>query len=469
MGSGVLLAFPLESVALRLAVALAVALVAVRLLRRRDLRSPKARVLLALSPFVVVAGVVAVSSRDLALPALLRPSIDAAGALALPVAGRYLDFAPASTPVFLGLWAGVVLLLMALRITRARQHRAELLVGARPAEPRVAAVVGRLARTMDIAPPVVLTAELTSGGASLVGVRDPRLVVDRRLLDALDDAELEGVLAHELAHVARRDNLVAWLVAFSRDVVFFIPGASSAVRALHREREAAADQDAVAVTGRPAALASGLLRALELSGPQRGVAHGCAALVPESDLVQRVRTLVAQDIPTTSSRRHRLEVLVAAAVSLTALGAALAVPALLTGADGERDAIGVLVGAPVLMDVGQTVETAGVGRVFEVYRRSGPQAYGAVGPAVSGTMRAPELFGAEDRPGSVAACAAGSNACVTVTRAPALSLRPAPIVLLEDAVSARWQATPVLESPRGDAITVYWLSRIGDGPPQAAR
>ena len=469
MGSGVLLAFPLESVALRLAAALAVALVAVRLLRRRDLRSPKARVLLALSPFVVVAGVVAVSSRNLALPALLRPSLDASGALALPVAGRYLDFAPASTPVFLSLWASIVLMLMGLRLVRAQQRRRELLDDALPAEPRVAAVVGRLARAMDIAPPMVLTAELTSGGASLIGVRDPMLVIDVRLLDALDDAELEGVLAHELAHVARRDNLVAWLVAFSRDVVFFVPGASSAVRSLHREREAAADQDAVAVTGRPAALASGLLRALDLAGPQRGVVQGCAALVPESDLVRRVRTLVAQDVPTSSSRRHRLEVLVATAVSLAAMVAALAVPALLTGVDGQRDAIGVLVGAPAVVDAGPAMQAPGVGRVFDVYRRSAPQAYGASGPLVKDTLRAPELFGAEDRPGSVAACAAESNACVTVARAPALSLRPTPIVLLEGAMSARWQATPVLENSRGEAITVYWLSRIGDGVAQLTR
>jgi Zn-dependent protease with chaperone function len=459
MGSGVLLAFPLESVALRLAVALAVALVAVRLLRRRDLRSPKARVLLALSPFATVAGVVAVSSRDLALPALLRPSLDASGALALPVAGRYLDFVPAATPIFLSVWAGIVVLLMGLRLARAQQHRLDLLGDAVAAEPRVAAVVGRLARSMGIAPPIVLAADLASGGASLVGVREPMLVLDRRLLEALDEAELEGVLAHELAHVARRDNLVAWLVAFARDVVFFVPGASSAVRSLHREREAAADQDAVAVTGRPAALASGLLRALDLAGPQPRVAQGCAALVAESDLVQRVRTLVEQDAPTTASRRHRLEVLVAGAVSLAALAAAVVVPQLLTGVEGQREALGVLLGAPALIEAEEHALLPSVGRVFDVYRRSQPSSQQA-GPAGSDVLRAAELFGAEDRPGSVAACVARSSACVTIARAPALALRPAPIVLLEDGADARWQATPVLERARGEAITMYWLARV---------
>jgi Zn-dependent protease with chaperone function len=469
MGSGVLLAFPLESVALRLAIALAVALAAVRLLRRRDLRSPKARVLLAVSPFIVVAGVVVASSRDLALPALLRPSTDVSGALALPVAGRYLDFAPASAPIFLSVWAGVVVALMALRLARAQQCRIELLEDATAAEPRVAAIVGRLARAMVIAPPTVLTKDLTCGGASLVGVRDPVLIIDRQLLSALDEAELEGVLAHELAHVARRDNLVAWLVAFARDVVFFVPGASSAVRALHREREAAADQDAVSVTGRPAALASGLLRALDISGPQRGAVHGCAALVPESDLVHRVRTLVDLDVPTAASRRHQFEVLLAATVSLLALAAAIAVPQVLTGGEGQRDALGILLGAPEPLPTADIRLTPSVGRIFEVYQRSTARAAEPSESSGRDTLRAPELFGAEDRPGSVAACAAGSVACVTVTRAPALVLRPAPIVMLDEAASARWQATPVLERTRGDSIMVYWLSRVGDGRSPSAR
>jgi beta-lactamase regulating signal transducer with metallopeptidase domain len=471
MASGVLLAFPLESVALRLAIALAIALTALRLLRRRDLRSPKARVLLALSPFVVVASVVMLASRDLALPALLRPSLDATGALSLPVADRYLDFAPAAAPVFLALWAAVVATLMGLRLIRARRHRFELLVDASLAPPRVAATVGRLARAMSVTPPTVLITDLKGGGASIVGVRDPFLVLDRRLLEALDELELEGVLAHELAHVARRDNLVAWLVAFARDVVCFVPGASSAVRALHREREGAADQDAVAVTGRPAALASGLLRAMDLAGARPRTAQGCAALVEEAGLVQRVRSLVELETPTSSSRRHHAEVLVAAAVSLLAIAAAGIVPSLLTGAAGERDALGVLVGVPLQQGSEATdpLPRPTVGRVFDVYRRSAPAATMPQGTFSLPTVRAPELFGAEDRPGSIAACAAGSNACVTVARSPSLTLRPAPIVLLEGGVSARWQATPVLERGPGEAFSVYWLARVEGPEPIAAR
>jgi hypothetical protein len=55
--------------------------------------------------------------------------------------------------------------------------------------------------------------------------------------------------------------------------------------------EAAADQDAVEVTGRPAALASGLLQVVELAGAARRVPHGCAALVPSSSVVDRVQLL----------------------------------------------------------------------------------------------------------------------------------------------------------------------------------
>ena len=93
------------------------------------------------------------------------------------------------------------------------------------------------------------------GGALVVGTRQPVVLIGQDLLDRLDDAELEGVLAHELAHVRRRDNLVSAALGAARDLTFFVPGGGWAVRQLHRERELAADQVAVAATGRPGALA----------------------------------------------------------------------------------------------------------------------------------------------------------------------------------------------------------------------
>jgi len=456
MGSGLLLAFPLESVALRLAVALAVALVLLRVLSARHLRSPHARTMLALTPFVVAAVVIVLSLRDLALPALLVPTEERAGALALPVADRYLDFAPIA-PVVIALWASTTLVLVLRRVVRTRRFREGVLHDARPATPRVAAIVVRLARGLGITPPRVLIVDRGLAGAAVLGVREPIVLLDAAALELLDDEEFEGVVAHELAHIARRDNLVAWAVALVRDVVCFIPGAGWAVRALHREREAAADQAAVDVTGRPAALASGLLRVVEHARGHRRLPVGCAALAPATGVVERVRFLL-EDSPVTA-REHQRELGLSAVVGVFAVLMALVVPAVLAGADGQRDALGVLVSPSI------DGPTAGVGappeaRVFAVYRRLAP-AEGV--PSQQGTrpaVRALDLIGAADRAGAATACGQAPAGCPSVSAPARLVLQPSPIVLLEDRVGARWQATPVLDGPSGDRLAVYWLARL---------
>jgi heat shock protein HtpX len=117
------------------------------------------------------------------------------------------------------------------------------------------------------------------------------IVVTTGLLRRLDQEELEGVLAHELSHVAHRDVTVMTVASFTailagfiartamwgsmgrdrRDqnaaVVFIVVTLVSLVvyavsfvliRALSRYRELGADRGGALITGRPKALASAL-------------------------------------------------------------------------------------------------------------------------------------------------------------------------------------------------------------------
>jgi beta-lactamase regulating signal transducer with metallopeptidase domain len=451
---GLLLAVPLGSLLLRLALALAASLLLVTLLERAGLRSPRARVLVALSPFVVTALVALLATGDPGLPTVMAPTSGAA-TLAIPVEGRYLEFAPRTLPWLL-IWPVVSALLLLQRWIRSRRRFALLAEGARPVSPRTSAVVVRLARALEVRPPRVRAAPVVRGGAALLGVRDPLLVLDERLLAVLDPAELEGVIAHELAHLARRDNLVAWAAAAVGDAVWFLPGASGAMRRLRREREAAADLRAVEVTGRPGALASALLRALDLTAPtRRGVPQGCAALVEPTGLVGRVRLLVAAEPPTAT--RHRGEVAIVVAVGVLAVALATLVPALLTGPDGRREALAVLVGDPVAAPV-----TGGrSARVVEVYGRTVPTGPVAAGPA---GVAVPRDLLALDRPGAAATCARVPGACRASVRGPAATVRPDPIVLTE-APPARWQAIPVRDGAAGDRLTLFWLARLDAAAP----
>ena len=154
----------------------------------------------------------------------------------------------------------------------------------REQEPELHAIVGRLCLHADLPMPRVALSYARAPTAMAVGglFGRPTIAVDRGLIRLLEPAELEGVLAHELAHVAHKDVTVmtvassfsvvaGLLVNLSRiapGVVKALIMAASVVayalsflllRALSRARELAADATAARLTGRPSALASALL------------------------------------------------------------------------------------------------------------------------------------------------------------------------------------------------------------------
>lgn len=166
-------------------------------------------------------------------------------------------------------------------------------VDARPADretfPVLFGQVDRLAQQVGLPRPTVAVTEDPQPLAFTTGFRpaSATLVVSTGLLDALDDDELEAVVAHELAHVRNHDTAVmtaaalptvvadglrrrasAWMVADGEGLppaglVFAAAWLLGLVghlllSVLARYRELAADRGAVALTGSPPALASAL-------------------------------------------------------------------------------------------------------------------------------------------------------------------------------------------------------------------
>ena len=154
--------------------------------------------------------------------------------------------------------------------------------------PRLHDRVGRLSQQADLPKPDVAVADSRTPNAFATG-RSPDsavVCVTTGLLDALDDEELKGVLAHELAHVKNRDVAVMTIASFLSTIAFLVVrfgwlfggrnrnGAPVIVaivvslvvwvvsflliRALSRYREFTADRGAATITGRPSALASAL-------------------------------------------------------------------------------------------------------------------------------------------------------------------------------------------------------------------
>jgi heat shock protein HtpX len=166
-----------------------------------------------------------------------------------------------------------------------------------PAEaPEFHALIDRLCVQADLPKPKVAIADTRMPNAFALG-RSPKnatVCATTGIMELLSPAELEGVMAHELTHIANRDVMVMTLASFFATIaayivqfgaffggggsyggddedglsfiaVFFISIAVYVVsfllmQALSRYREYAADRGSAIITGRPSALASALMK-----------------------------------------------------------------------------------------------------------------------------------------------------------------------------------------------------------------
>ncbi len=176
-------------------------------------------------------------------------------------------------------------------------------MGARVTEPEeypeLHGIIERLCQLADLPKPRVAVARTDLPNAFACGrsQKASTVCVTTGLMERLEPRELEGVLAHELSHVANRDVIVMTIASFLATVagllirfgmygamfgggrrgngqdstaamIFFVVIISVAVyvvsflllRALSRYREYAADRGSAIMTGAPAQLASALAK-----------------------------------------------------------------------------------------------------------------------------------------------------------------------------------------------------------------
>ncbi len=176
--------------------------------------------------------------------------------------------------------------------------------------PEFHALIERLCIQADIPKPRVAIADQAQPNAFALG-RSPKhatVCATTGIMNLLSPAELEGVMAHELTHVANRDVAIMTLASFFASMAafivqfgFFFGGGRDygddddglgvmglvlvsvlvyavsfmLMQALSRYREFAADRGSAIITGRPSALSSALLKIS--SGMER---------IPEQDMRQ---------------------------------------------------------------------------------------------------------------------------------------------------------------------------------------
>jgi heat shock protein HtpX len=159
--------------------------------------------------------------------------------------------------------------------------------------PQLHAMIDRLCVQADLPKPNVAVANMSMPNAFALG-RSPKnatVCATTGIMELLTPAELEGVMAHELSHIANRDVMIMTIASFFATIAayivqfgFLFGGGSSddedgpgflvlflasmvvyaisfiLIQTLSRYREFAADRGAALITGRPSALSSALYK-----------------------------------------------------------------------------------------------------------------------------------------------------------------------------------------------------------------
>jgi heat shock protein HtpX len=162
--------------------------------------------------------------------------------------------------------------------------------------PQLHALIERLCVQADLPKPRIYVVNTSMPNAFAMGrsQKNAAVCATTGLLELLSPSELEGVMAHELTHIANRDVAVMTLAGFFASLAslivqfgFFFGGGFGGgsddddspgimviilvslvvyivsfflMQALSRYREFAADRGAAVITGRPSALSSALLK-----------------------------------------------------------------------------------------------------------------------------------------------------------------------------------------------------------------
>lgn len=206
-------------------------------------------------------------------------------------------------PVLLLIWiAGAAVLLT----SRLRQWRAAvtLVQQATPLDSgREADALARAMRKSTCRRAIDLRQADTTREPAIVGVLTPVIVWPAGLSDSLTDDELEAVLVHEIAHVKRHDNLMAWLQITAETMFWFYPLTWWLGTRIVNERERACDEEVVQMGTDTQSYAAGILKVCNfcLRAPSAFVAG-----VGGSNLAQRIERILTGSARATRTRAARL-------------------------------------------------------------------------------------------------------------------------------------------------------------------
>ncbi|HYC90191.1 MAG TPA: M56 family metallopeptidase [Thermoanaerobaculia bacterium] len=149
---------------------------------------------------------------------------------------------------------------------------------------------------------------------AVAGILDPTILLPAGgYLDDLTDDELESVLAHELEHVRRRDNLRALVVQVVCTLFWFSPVHRAARRRLVELRERACDAAVLARGCEPESYLSALAKSCQSS-----FQHSAVASMSRLHLRERMESIMTFEQPRSMSWAARVAIVTVAGLIATA-------------------------------------------------------------------------------------------------------------------------------------------------------
>lgn len=172
-----------------------------------------------------------------------------------------------------------------------------------------------LAQRLALTRPVLLLESALIHTPLTLGLLKPLILMPIGLINQLSASEVEAILAHELAHIARRDWLFNLLQAFMETLFYYHPVVWWLSHRIRAERENCCDDVAVALSGNPLMYVKTLVRLQEMARPTPLLApamHGSAFILRRKHrpMLMRIKRILNPSLTT----QYTMEKIVATAI-----------------------------------------------------------------------------------------------------------------------------------------------------------
>jgi bla regulator protein BlaR1 len=152
------------------------------------------------------------------------------------------------------------------------------------------AVVVRAGSRVELPLPIAAISSPAFSEPGVYGLFRPVLLVPEGIIERLTPEQWQTVLAHELSHVRRQDNLIAAIQMLVETVFWFHPLVWWIGKRIFEEKERACDEEVVRLGNDPRIYAQGILKVCELC-VESPIA--CVSGISGGNLRQRIERIVS--------------------------------------------------------------------------------------------------------------------------------------------------------------------------------